>query len=183
MNINEILCTEFKVKKENLENIISLIDDGNTIPFIARYRKEMTGHCDDQVLREIADRLEYLRNLEKRKEEVYQNISSQEKMTDEIAAALQDAETLSAVEDIYRPFKQKKKTRASVAKEKGLEPLATALLAQDITSGDITDIASQYIDEDKGVNSPEAALEGASDIIAEREGQVSLREISCFLYS
>ena len=111
MNINEILCSEFKVKKEHLENIINLIDDGNTIPFIARYRKEMTGSCDDQVLREIADRLEYLRNLEKRKEEVFESITSQEKMTDEIAASLAAAETLSAVEDIYRPFKQKRRTK------------------------------------------------------------------------
>ena len=167
MNINAILCSEFKVKKENLENIIALIDDGNTIPFIARYRKEMTGHCDDQVLREIADRLEYLRNLEKRKEEVYQNIASQEKMTDEISSALEEAETLSAVEDIYRPFKQKKRTRASIAKEKGLEPLAEILLAQEIKDGDITGIATQYIDEEKGVETAEAALEGANDIIAE----------------
>ena len=167
MNINEILCSEFKVKKEHLENIINLIDDGNTIPFIARYRKEMTGSCDDQVLREIADRLEYLRNLEKRKEEVFESISSQDKMTDEIAAALAAAETLSAVEDIYRPFKQKRRTKASIAKEKGLEPLATMLLAQDMASGDLTALASEYIDEEKGVATAEEALEGASDIIAE----------------
>ena len=167
MNINEILCSEFKVKKENLENIVALIDDGNTIPFIARYRKEMTGHCDDQVLREIADRLEYLRNLEKRKQEVYDSISAQEKMTDEIAASLAEAETLSAVEDIYRPFKQKKRTRASIAKEKGLEPLAQLLLEQSLTSGDLISIAGEYVDAEKGVETPEDALSGASDIIAE----------------
>ena len=167
MNINEILCSEFKVKKEHLENIINLIDDGNTIPFIARYRKEMTGSCDDQVLREIADRLEYLRNLEKRKEEVFESITSQEKMTDEIAAALAAAETLSAVEDIYRPFKQKRRTKASIAKEKGLEPLATLLLAQEITSGDISALAEEYVNEEKGVATVEEALEGASDIVAE----------------
>ena len=167
MNINEILCSEFKIKKDHLDNIVNLIDDGNTIPFIARYRKEMTGSCDDQVLREIADRLEYLRNLEKRKQEVSDSIIAQEKMTDEIAQALAAAETLSAVEDIYRPFKQKRRTKASIAKEKGLEPLATVLLAQEITSGDLIAMASEYIDEEKGVATAEEALEGASDIIAE----------------
>jgi len=167
MNINEILCSEFKIKKDHLDNIVNLIDDGNTIPFIARYRKEMTGSCDDQVLREIADRLEYLRNLEKRKQEVSDSIIAQEKMTDEIAQALAAAETLSAVEDIYRPFKQKRRTKASIAKEKGLEPLATVLLAQEIASGDLIKMASEYIDEEKGVATAEEALEGASDIIAE----------------
>ncbi|MBO5299325.1 MAG: RNA-binding transcriptional accessory protein, partial [Clostridia bacterium] len=167
MNINEILCSEFKIKKDHLDNIVNLIDDGNTIPFIARYRKEMTGSCDDQVLREIADRLEYLRNLEKRKQEVSDSIIAQEKMTDEIAQALAAAETLSAVEDIDRPFKQKRRTKASIAKEKGLEPLATVLLAQEITSGDLIAMASEYIDEEKGVATAEEALEGASDIIAE----------------
>ena len=167
MDIVKILSAELLKSEVHIQNVIILIDEGNTIPFIARYRKEMTGSCDDQVLREIADRLEYLRNLEKRKEEVFESISSQEKMTDEIAAALAAAETLSAVEDIYRPFKQKRRTKASIAKEKGLEPLATVLLAQEITSGDLTAIASEYIDEEKGVATAEEALEGASDIIAE----------------
>ncbi len=162
-----MLCSEFKVRKDHLENIISLIDDGNTIPFIARYRKEMTGSCDDQVLREIADRLEYLRNLEKRKEEVRESITAQDKMTDEISAALNAAETLAAVEDIYRPYKQKRRTKASIAKEKGLEPLATLLLSQTVTNGTLLELASEYIDEEKGVQTEQDALAGASDIIAE----------------
>ena len=147
-------------------NIIQLIDEGNTIPFIARYRKEMTGSCDDQVLREFNDRLTYLRNLEQRKAEVAKSITEQEKMTEEIQKALDAAVTLTEVEDIYRPYKQKKKTRASVAIERGLQPLADFILAQD-PNADVKAEAEKYIDEDKGVPTTDAALAGAKDIIAE----------------
>ncbi|MBQ6569686.1 MAG: RNA-binding transcriptional accessory protein [Clostridia bacterium] len=167
MDIKKKLCEEFSIRDEYMTNIIKLIDDDNTIPFIARYRKEMTGSCDDQVLREIFDRLNYLRGLEKRKEEVSANIEEQGKMTDELAAAISAAQTLAELEDIYRPYKQKKKTRASVAKAKGLEPLAMALLAQDIKTGTLEELAEPYVDEEKGVENTQQALAGASDIIAE----------------
>ncbi len=168
MQIIEILQKEFKLKTEHIENIIKLIDEGNTIPFIARYRKELTGSCDDQVLRELSDRLVYLRNLEKRKEEVYALISEQEKMTDEIASDLDKAVTLAEVEDIYRPFKPKKKTRASIAKEKGLEPLAERIFIQDGTISSLESLASEFVNVEKGVGTADEALKGASDIIAEK---------------
>ena len=129
MDIIKKLCTEFSISENRITNIVTLLDDGNTVPFIARYRKEMTGSCDDQTLREIFERLTYLRNLEKRKDEVSSSIEEQEKMTDEIKHSLEIAETLASVEDIYRPFKQKRKTRASAAKEKGLEPLAECIFS------------------------------------------------------
>ena len=130
MDILQTIQQEFSLTETHTKNIVSLIDEGNTIPFIARYRKEMTGSCDDQVLRSIFDRLTYLRNLEKRKDEVRSSITEQGKMTDEISAALLAATTLTEVEDVYRPFKQKRKTRASVAIAKGLQPLADAIFAQ-----------------------------------------------------
>ena len=167
MDILKILQDEFSVSEAHIKNIVELIDDGNTIPFIARYRKEMTGSCDDQKLREINDRLTYLRNLEKRKEEVLSSIEEQGKLTEEISNAVAAAVTLAEVEDIYRPYKQKRKTRASVAKEKGLEPLAELLFSFTLQGVDLTDIAGEYIDEEKGVLSAEEALQGASDIIAE----------------
>ena len=160
------LSKEFNLRADHSANIIALIDDGNTIPFIARYRKEQTGSCDDQVLRDFADRLKYLRNLDKRKEEIASSITEQGKMTDEIALSLAKAETLTEAEDIYRPFKQKRKTRASVATEKGLAPLAEFILEQ--TDGDVNKKASEFINEEKGVLSAEQAIQGASDIIAER---------------
>ena len=159
------LSKEFSLRADHSANIISLIDEGNTIPFIARYRKEMTGSCDDQVLREFSDRLKYLRNLDKRKEEIATSITEQGKMTDEIMIALAGAETLTEAEDIYRPFKQKRKTRASVATEKGLKPLADFILEQ--TDGDLNAKAQEFISEEKGVESVEKAIAGASDIIAE----------------
>ena len=168
MDILKQITEEFKLKDEHAKNIVSLLDEGNTIPFIARYRKEMTGHIDDQVLRELADRLTYLRNIEKRKAEVTASITEQGKMTDEIASALDKAETLTEVEDIYRPYKQKKKTRASVAVERGLEPLADIIFAQEMKECDLAALASEYIDEEKGVASAEDAINGAKDIIAER---------------
>ncbi len=168
MDILKRITEEFKLREENVKNIVALLDDGNTIPFIARYRKEMTGHIDDQVLRDLSDRLNYLRNLEKRKEEVENAISEQGKLTDEIRESLSNAETLTEVEDIYRPFKQKKKTRATVAIAKGLEPLADIILAQDKKEGSVKDLAKPFINGDLGVESVEDALQGAKDIIAER---------------
>lgn len=164
MNITEKLMEELSLQKYQVENVIALIDEGNTIPFIARYRKEKTGSMDDEVLRSFYDRLNYLRNLEKRKEEVSSSIISQEKMTEEIQKAIDNASTLAEVEDIYRPYKQKKRTRAIIAKEKGLEPLAKL-----ITEGQINPFeeGEKFIDEEKGVLSSEEAVAGASDIIAE----------------
>ena len=159
------LSEEFKIKEEYAQNIINLLDEGNTIPFIARYRKEMHGTLDDQTIREISERLGYLRGLGKRREEIFGLISGLEKMDDEIAKALDGAKTLAELEDIYRPFKPKRKTRASVAKEKGLEPLADMISAQDNIN--IGEEAQKYIDVEKGVESVEDAVQGAMDIIAE----------------
>lgn len=166
MNINENLAKEFRLRQEQIDNTVSLIDDGKTIPFIARYRKELTGSLDDQLLREIFDRLTYLRNLEKRKEEVAASITEQGKMTDEIAAAIEKAAALVEVEDIYRPFKPKRKTRGSVARERGLEPLAEFIMAQN-SAADPNAEAENYIDPEKDVPDGAAALQGAMDIIAE----------------
>ena len=167
MNIIEILSKEFNLTKLHTTNILALIDDGNTIPFIARYRKEMTGSCDDQVLRELNDRLTYLRNLEKRKEEIINSITEQEKMTDELMEQINAAQTLATLEDIYRPYKQKRRTRATIAKERGLEPLAKIIFDQSMKSGDIFEIANEYVDEEKEVLTPQDAIDGAKDIIAE----------------
>lgn len=166
MDINSILAREFKLRKEQIDNTVSLIDDDKTIPFIARYRKEMTGSLDDQILREIYERLCYLRNLEKRKEEIISSITQQDKMTDEIMAEIQKASQLVELEDIYRPFKPKRRTRASIAREKGLEPLAEFILEQNLNSHPEKE-AEKYIDDEKGVSSPQEALQGAMDIIAE----------------
>ena len=165
MNYAVQLSEEFKIKEEYAQNIINLLDEGNTIPFIARYRKEMHGTLDDQTIREISERLEYLRGLEKRREEIFNLITGLEKMDDDIAKALDGAKTLAELEDIYRPFKPKRKTRASVAKEKGLEPLADMIFAQ----GNIDPLseAEKFVDMEKGVESAEEALQGAMDIIAE----------------
>ena len=167
MNIQDTLASEFKIRVDRVENIINLIDEGCTIPFIARYRKELTGSCDDQILREFYDRLTYLRNLEKRKQEVESSIKEQEKWSDELSSKLSLAKTLTEVEDIYRPYKPKRKTRASVAIAKGLEPLADILMAQQ-TKENLLDIASKFINLEKEVNSSEDALNGAKDIVAER---------------
>ncbi|MEG0457717.1 MAG: Tex-like N-terminal domain-containing protein, partial [Oscillospiraceae bacterium] len=166
MDFNKIISEEFKIKEEFVSSTIKLIDEGNTIPFIARYRKELTGSLDDQVLRELFDRLSYLRNLEKRKEEVISSITGQEKMTDEISLALTQAKTLAEVEDIYRPYKQKRKTRASVAKEKGLEPLAQFIFMQQ-ENADVFTEAEKYINQEKAVDTVQDAIDGAKDIIAE----------------
>ena len=167
MDIIRELTTQFNLQTWQVENTVKLIDEGNTIPFIARYRKEAHGTLDDQVIRELSERLEYLRNLDKRREEVRSSIESQEKMTEEISAALDKAATLAEIEDIYRPFRPKRKTRASVAREKGLEPLADAIFEQKQDSPAPLEMAKDYIDAEKGVETAEDALKGAMDIIAE----------------
>ena len=168
MNLTQKLATEFNLSPTYAANIVNLIEEGNTIPFIARYRKEMHGNCDDQVLREFSDRLTYLKNLEKRKDEIRKSISEQGKMTEELELAIAAAETMTEVEDLYRPYKQKKKTRATMAIAKGLEPLADRMEKQEDRTGDIIEIASAFVGEEKGVSTPEEALAGARDIIAER---------------
>ena len=166
MDINKTLAAEFGLKQEQVDNTVALIDDDKTIPFIARYRKELTGSLDDQILRELYDRLMYLRNLEKRKEEVTNAITEQEKMTPEIEAAISAAVTLVEVEDIYRPFKPKRRTRASIARENGLEPLAQLIIAQE-NSTDPEKEAEAFIDAEKKITDAQTAIQGAMDIIAE----------------
>ena len=163
--IAEILSAELGQKLQYIENVIALMDEGNTIPFIARYRKEMHGAMDDTVLRTLETRLTYLRNLQERRDEVKKSIENQGKLTEELSAAIDAAATLAEVEDLYRPYKQKRRTRGTVAREKGLEPLAAAIFAQD--GQDPAVLAEAYIDPEKGVNTIEEALQGASDIIAE----------------
>ena len=171
------LSKEFSIREEYAKNVITLIDEGCTIPFIARYRKEMHGAMDDQVLRDFADRLKYLRNLDKRKQEIADSITEQGKMTDEIALSLAAAETMTEAEDIYRPYKQKRKTRASVAMERGLTPLADLIEAQDPATDPEME-AKKYINEEKGVLTVKDAIAGASDIIAERvSDNAELRKI------
>ena len=165
-DVNTVLSKELSVKPWQIENTVALLDEGATIPFIARYRKEKTGELDDQTIRTISERLTYLRNLDERKQEVYNSILSQEKMDEEIEKAITNAVTLAEVEDIYRPYKPKRKTRASIAKEKGLEPLAKIILEQDKKTK-LSDILPQFVNEEKGVASTDEALKGAMDIIAE----------------
>lgn len=167
MKINERLAKEFNLKQEYSDNIIDLINQGCTIPFIARYRKEMHGTCDDQVLRKFADRLTYYNNLDARKAEVQKSIENQEKWTEELAQALELAETMTEVEDIYRPYKKKKKTRASVAIERGLSELADIIMS-DIKDGNLAEIAMPFVNAEKEVNTIEDAYNGAKDIAAER---------------
>lgn len=167
MDIIARLAHELNITKQQVENTVKLIDEGNTIPFIARYRKEATGALDDQVLRTLDERLAYLRNLDETREKVRASIESLGKMTEEINAALDSAETLTEIDDIYRPYRPKRKTRASVAKEKGLEPLALAVYAQEPNCDTPEAMAEQYIDAEKGVEDIQSALAGASDIIAE----------------
>ena len=163
--IAEILAQELSQKLEYVENVVRLIDEGNTIPFIARYRKEMHGAMDDTTLRALETRLTYLRNLQDRRDEVKKAIENQGKLTPELSAAIDAAGTMTEVEDLYRPYKQKRRTRGSIAREKGLEPLAEAIFAQD--GRDPQALAQDYIDPEKGVNTAEEALQGANDIIAE----------------
>ena len=168
MDITAILCQEFHLKKQQCENVLKLIDDGNTIPFIARYRKEMTDSLDDQVLREIFERLQYLRGLDKRRSEIESALQEQGNLTDELSAKLAAASTLAELEDLYRPFRPKRRTRATIAKEKGLEPLALLLLMQNEKKKTPEQIAEAFIQPDKGVETVEDALQGARDILAEQ---------------
>ena len=165
--IIEILARELGRDRKHVENVAALLDEGNTIPFIARYRKELHGSMDDTTLRALEERLQYLRNLEKRREEIKSAIENQGKLTDELAAAIDAAATLAEVEDMYRPYKQKRRTRATMAREKGLEPLAALLYAQEPDCPDPLEAAAGYVDPEKGVETAEDALQGANDIIAE----------------
>ena len=166
-SISEILAQELNCKQEYIENVIALLDEGNTIPFIARYRKELHGSMDDTALRTLEERLAYLRNLTERKESVKASIAEQEKLTDELAAAIDAAQTLAEVEDLYRPYKPKRRTRATVAKEKGLEPLAALLFAQERDCPRPEEAAADYLSAEKGVETVADALQGANDIVAE----------------
>ncbi|MBP3708774.1 MAG: RNA-binding transcriptional accessory protein [Clostridia bacterium] len=183
MNIFQMIADELSVKSTQVESAVKLIDEGNTIPFIARYRKEVTGGLSDEDLRSLFDRLNYLRNLETRKEEVRKSIEEQGKLTDEIVKALENAKILAEVEDIYRPYKQKKRTRATIAKEKGLEPLSEILINQDKNIS-IEEIAKKYIDPEKGVETTQEAIAGAKDIIAENisDNPNYRKEIKRFCY-
>ena len=183
MDITAILCQEFHLKKQQCENVLKLIDDGNTIPFIARYRKEMTDSLDDQVLREIFERLQYLRGLDKRRNEIESALQEQGNLTDELSAKLAAASTLAELEDLYRPFRPKRRTRATIAKEKGLEPLALQLLMQNEKKKTAEQVAEAFIQPDKGVETAEDALQGARDILAEQfsddaDARKKLRELA-----
>ena len=179
MNINETIAKELNVRLDYVNNVVSMLDEGNTIPFIARYRKELHGSMDDTKLRDLFDRLNYLRSLEERRESIKNYIEEQGKLTDELAAAIDEAKTLAALEDLYRPYKQKRRTRATIAKEKGLEPLALKLWFQGKQTPE--ELAREFVDPEKGVETIEDALAGASDIIAENisddaENRAALRE-------
>lgn len=165
--IIERLSKEFHIKTSQVDSTIKLIDEGNTIPFIARYRKEVTGGLSDVILRDLHDRLIYLRNLDERKQEVIRLIEEQGKLTEELKKEITEAEVLQRVEDLYRPFKQKKRTRAGKAKEKGLEPLAEIINQQEKTQGSVEDLAEPFVNEEKGVKNTKEAIQGALDIIAE----------------
>lgn len=166
--INEILARELNRPLSHIENVVNLLDEGNTIPFIARYRKEMHGAMDDTSLRTLEERLQYLRSLQERKETVKKSIEDQGKMTEELSLAIDEVETLASLEDLYRPYKPKRRTRATIAKEKGLAPLAEVLYAQNLDMPTPEELAEEYINPEKGVESVEDALAGASDIIAEQ---------------
>jgi uncharacterized protein len=168
MDLIKQIAVELKISPRQVENTVLLLDDGNTIPFIARYRKEVTGELDEEKLRDIDERLKYLRNLEARKEEVLHSIEEQGKLTPELEAAIRAAVKLTEVEDLYRPYKQKKRTRAMIAKERGLEPLSELIWNQELVSGSVPEIVAPFINPDLGVEDEKAALAGAMDIIAER---------------
>ena len=168
MDILKTLADELSLPEKQVQAAVDLLDGGNTVPFIARYRKEVTGGLDDTTLRNLLERLTYLRSLETRKEEVRALITGMEKMTDQIAAAIDAAVTMTEVEDIYRPFRPKRRTRASVARERGLEPLADAIMAQKKAyTPSLNELAQTFVNPEKEINTGEEALAGASDIIAE----------------
>ena len=160
------IAEELNIRESQVEATVKLIDDGNTIPFIARYRKEVTGNLSDEILRDLGERLTYLRNLEKRKEEIIRLIDEQGKLTDELTLKIASTMVLSELEDIYRPYRPKKRTKAIIAKEKGLEPLANIIYLQK-EKRDIYEIAKEFMNEEKGIETPELAIQGAQDIIAE----------------
>ena len=168
MNIINALAQELNASEKYVENVVQLLDEGNTIPFIARYRKELHGAMDDTTLRTLEERLQYLRNLDERRESVKKSIAEQGKLTDELAAAIDSAKTLAEVEDLYRPYKQKRRTRATAAREKGLEPLAALLFAQERSCPRPEEAARDFLSPEKGVDTVADALQGASDIIAEQ---------------
>ena len=183
MDITALLCQEFHLKKQQCENVLKLIDDGNTIPFIARYRKEMTDSLDDQVLREIFERLQYLRGLDKRRTEIENALQEQGNLTEELSIKLSAASTLAELEDLYRPFRPKRRTRATIAKEKGLEPLALQLLMQNEKKKTAEEIAEAFVNPERGVENAEEALQGARDILAEQfsddaDARKKLRELA-----
>ena len=183
MDITALLCQEFHLKKQQCENVLKLIDDGNTIPFIARYRKEMTDSLDDQVLREIFERLQYLRGLDKRRTEIENALQEQGNLTEELSIKLSAASTLAELEDLYRPFRPKRRTRATIAKEKGLEPLALQLLMQNEKKKTAEEIAETFVNPERGVETAEDALQGARDILAEQfsddaDARKKLRELA-----
>ena len=166
MDMNQVLAAELNVKPWQVEAAVKLIDEGNTIPFISRYRKEATGSLNDEILRNLYDRLMYLRSLNDRKAVVLASIEEQGKLTAELKKSIEEAATLVVVEDLYRPYRPKRRTRATIAKEKGLEPLSTLIMLQK-TKESLEEVAKQYINEEKGVANVQEALEGARDIIAE----------------
>ena len=166
MDIIAKLAEELNIRKQQAEAAVKLIDEGNTIPFISRYRKEATGALNDEVLRNLYERLTYLRNLEEKKAQVLSSIEEQGKLTEELRAQIQSAETLVAVEDLYRPYRPKRRTRATIAKEKGLEPLANIILLQ-MTKKSLEEEAEAFLDSEKGIESAEDAIAGAMDILAE----------------
>ena len=167
MTIIETLCKEFSIQPWQVEAVIALLDEGATLPFIARYRKEQHGSLDDQPLRDIADRLGALRNIEQRRNEISESLKKLEVWTEELQSALDNAATLAQLEDVYRPYRPKRRTRASIAKERGLEPLANVLMMQPPRMAAPEEMAAKYVDEEKGVATVEEALQGARDSSAE----------------
>jgi len=168
MDIQAILCQEFQLQAAQCQSVVQLIDEGNTIPFIARYRKEKTGSMDDQLLREVYERLQYLRNLDKRRQEIQASLTEQGVLTEELTARLSAAATLAELEDLYRPYRPKRRTRATIAREKGLEPLSLLLMMQNESKAAPEALAAEYLNEEKGVSTVEEALQGARDILAEQ---------------
>ena len=166
MDINQKITDELDVARWQVDAAVNLIDEGNTIPFISRYRKEATGQLNDEQLRKLSERLTYLRNLEEKKEQVLKSIEEQGQLTDELREAILNAETQVAVDDLYRPYRPKRRTRAIIAKEKGLEPLANLILLQ-MVNKPVIELAKEYLSPEKEVNTPEEAIAGALDIIAE----------------
>ena len=167
MNIVTVLSQEFQIQPWQVEAVIKLLDEGSTIPFIARYRKEQHGELDDQKLRDIAERLGTLRNLEARRKEISDSLKKLDKWTEELQQEIDEAPTMARLEDIYRPFRPKRKTRASIAREKGLEPLANIIMLQNSRARSLEELSEAYIDPEKGVGSSEEAIQGAMDILAE----------------